>query len=189
MAPTPVEGFPLFCPSAAEMRSMSYEGPSNPGASGAGTAALPPCPYRGPDKNGFFPCAAADGEPVIPADCRSCPIPDAVAHEKACLYLIPIRHEDRSLFICHCYSTRMTLLAAKDWRRMCFCNYWFPRGPADRELAKRFTEARRQYRPVLQRETSKPTGGPPLAVPPNNPHSNNRFIRWLRWQRHWWFTD
>jgi len=23
---------------------------------------------------------------------------------------------------CHCYSTRLTLLAAKDWRRLGFCN-------------------------------------------------------------------
>ena len=167
---------------------MSYERPSKPGASEGGRANLPPCHYRGSEEDGHFPYGAAEGEPVTPDDCRSCPIPEAVGYKKACLYLIPIRHEGRSLFICHCYSTRMTLLFAKDWRRMCFCNFWFPRGPADRELAKRFTEARNQYRRLLEAEASMPSGGSSRPEPPEEPHSN-RFIRWLRWQRHWWFKD
>ena len=166
---------------------MSSEGPSDPIAADIGGTALPLCPYRGAEKDGCFPCAAAEGAPVTASDCRTCSIPEAVAHEKACLYLIPIRHEGRSHFVCHCYSTRVTLLAAKDWRRLCFCNYWFPRGPADRELAKRFTEARSQYRPLLR--GTKPTGGLPLPEPPDATHSSSRFIRWLRWQRHWWFKD
>ncbi len=182
-------GVPPVLPSAAEMRSMSYEGPSDPGALCAGTAVLPSCPYRGPEKDGLFPCAAGDGQPVMPTDCRSCPIPEAVAYKKACLYLIPIRHEGRVVFFCNCYSNKTTLLAAKDWRRLCFCNFWFPRGPADRELAKRFTEARHQYRPLLAGEARKLPGSVSYPEPPETPHSNNRFIRWLRWQRHWWFKD
>jgi hypothetical protein len=152
-------------------------------------APLEPCPYRGPEHNGNFPCAAAEGAPVTPSDCWSCPIPEAVAHEKACLYLIPIRHEGRAAFVCHCYSTRTTLLAAKDWRRICFCNFWFPRGPADRELRKRFTETRNQYRPLLAGEPSKPPGSASVPEPPETVYSTNRLIRWLRWQRCWWFKD
>lgn len=152
-------------------------------------APLQPCPYRGPENNGRFPCAAAEGAPVTPSDCRSCPIPEAVAHHKACLYLIPIRQEDRAVFVCHCYSTRTTLLSAKDWRRLCFCNFWFPRGPADRELAKRFTEARHQYRPLLAGQATKAPDNVSLAEPPEKARSTNRLIRWLRWQRHWWLRD
>lgn len=148
--------------------------------------ALPACPYRGAERDGSFPCEAAEGIPVTPADCRSCAIPEAIVHKKACLYLIPMRHEGQALFVCHCYSTRLTLLAAKDWRRLCFCDYWFPRGPADRELAVRFAAARSQYRRVLRDQILREPSRVPATAPPDEKHSNNRFSRWLRWQLNWW---
>ena len=148
---------------------------------------LPACPYRGPEIDGSFPCEAAEGAPVTASDCRSCSIPQAIADQKACLYLIPMRHEGHGLFVCHCYSTRVTLLAAKDWRRLCFCNYWFPRGPADRELATRFAAARNLYRRVLRDQVLKEPGGVSATTPPDGKPSSNRFSRWLRWQLNWWF--
>ncbi len=153
----------------------------------AAALSLPPCPYRS-DHSGGLTCRAAEGSPVTAQDCLTCPIPEGVSHDKACLYLIPIRDEGESRFVCHCYSNRMALLAAKDWRRLCFCNYWFPRGPADRELATRFDEARTRYRPLVSGKTQTHTSDRPMPAPVEKPNSN-RFIRWLQWQRNWWFRE
>jgi len=166
---------------------MSDEGPSSdPSASDTSGAPLPACPYRSAERDGRFPCAAAEGAPVTGAECRSCPIPEALAHKKACMYLVPLREEGRSIFACRCYSTQLTVLAAKDWRRLCFCNYWFPRGPADRMFAPQFAEARNQYRRVLRDEGSKPSRGPAQEAPPEKKQPGNPVLRWLQWQWNWW---
>jgi hypothetical protein len=37
---------------------------------------------------------------VTPEVCRACPIPEALAHPKACLYLVPFRLEGQARFAC-----------------------------------------------------------------------------------------
>ena len=149
---------------------------------------LPPCPYRGPEGSAGFACEAAEGALVTASDCHTCSIPEAVAHKRACLYLVPMRYEGQALFACRCYSTEYSLLAAKDWRHLCFCNYWFPRGPVRRELAvPGLAKVRNEYRRVLHGEVPQRSAANPSPARPDDMHPRSRILRWLQWQRYWWF--
>lgn len=94
---------------------------------------LPLCPYRGPEKESGFPCAAAEGAPVTRPDCLSCPIPEALAHRQACLYLVPMRHQGEARFACRWFFSWANDPAPRNWRHLCFCQYWFPRPGIQRE--------------------------------------------------------
>lgn len=93
--------------------------------------ALPSCPYRGPEKNGRFACAAAEGQPVAPAVCASCAIPEALAHKRASLYLLPLRDRGKARFACRAVSCEENVFAVNNWQHLCFCRYWFPRPPQE----------------------------------------------------------
>ncbi len=146
---------------------------------------LPHCPYRGPEENGTFPCEAAEGAPVTASDCKSCPIPEAITYRQACLYLVPIREYGKTIFACRCFSTRYSLLAAKDWRHICSCHFWFPRG--HRELAlPLLAQTRNEYRRILRGQGPKPCDDVSAPARPASMHPKNPILRWLQWQRNWW---
>ena len=92
---------------------------------------LPPCAYRGSPRDGRFSCAAQPEGPVTPADCKACPIPAAINHHHACLYLVPLRHAGRARFACRWFFDWGNDPAPEDWRTLCFCRYWFPRPPRE----------------------------------------------------------
>jgi len=96
---------------------------------------LPVCPYRDPVSGSAFSCAAGEGEAVNADTCLACALPDAIAHPRACLFLLPLRHHGEARFACRCYSTRGSVLSAKNWRTLCFCGFWFPRPKIECELA------------------------------------------------------
>lgn len=112
---------------------------------------LPSCAYRGPRRGGRYPCAAQQGHPVAAADCAVCPIPEAINHDHACLYLVPLRHEGRARFVCRWFFDWGNVPAPEDWRMLCFCRYWFPRPPRE-ALIRDLGERRARYLRVLRGE-------------------------------------
>ena len=87
---------------------------------GAGGGAIIDDAGAGPGKN---PC------------CEACDIPLALAHPKACLYLVPFRvfkgDEARSFYACRWRLDFKPLYFPEniDWCRA--CSHWFPRPPED----------------------------------------------------------
>lgn len=121
---------------------------------------LPPCPYR----HGGL-CRAEEDRPITQEDCLSCPIPEALAHRHACLYLVPFRMGGKALFACRFTFTWAREPAVEDWRRLCPCLYWFPRAPEESWI-RDLREVQDRYRRVLQGLEPR---FPPLAAPKSPP--------------------
>jgi hypothetical protein len=113
---------------------------------------LPQCPYRKLIGTARFSCEAAGGATVTVSDCRACSIPAAVGHKDACLYLIPLWHEGRSCFACRWFFSSAVEPVVDDWRRLCFCSYWFPRGNDERHVLKATANRRMHYLEALRRD-------------------------------------
>jgi hypothetical protein len=123
---------------------------------------LPLCHYRHRHDGTSYRCEAAAGGIVTAEDCRRCAIPEALAHAQACLYLIPLRHDNEARFACPWYFSWAREPAPRDWRELCFCQYWFPRGPDEYFLVEFMSERRARYLSVLRGEEPR---GRPLAIP------------------------
>lgn len=128
--------------------------------------AWPPCPYR---KEGR--CGAEEDRPVTPEVCRACPIPEALAHPRACLYLVPLRLEGQARFACRFTFTWAREPAPTDWRRLCPCVYWFPRAPEEAWI-RDLREVQDRYRRVLL--GLEPRWKPP-APPKDRPQGRRRW--------------
>ncbi|ADW21720.1 hypothetical protein CSW25_03700 [Thermus scotoductus] len=126
---------------------------------------LPPCPYRQEGR-----CSAEEDRPITPEDCWRCPIPEALAHPQACLYLVPFRMEGTALFACRFTFTWAREPAVADWRCLCPCPYWFPRAPEEAWI-RDLRSLQDRYRRVLKGEEPR---YPPL-VPPK---TDSRRRRW-----------
>jgi len=124
---------------------------------------LPSCHYRRRNDGADYRCLAAEGAVVTGDDCRRCAIPEAVAHPQACLYLVPMRHENEARFACPWYFTWAREPAVRDWHDLCFCQYWFPRGADDRFILDVMRERRARYLRVLRGEEPRSKR---LNVPP-----------------------
>lgn len=99
-----------------------------------GTKDRPPCPYRGSiQSDGTALCVAGESERVDLTICRQCPIPEALSHPRACLYLVLLREDGEARFACRWRYSWSHEPAPKNWRDLCFCPYWFPR-PRDEKL-------------------------------------------------------
>lgn len=153
----------------------TLERPQPPAAPGAG---LPECPYRGAEAEEGFPCAAQEGRPVTPEDCRRCPIPAALSHPQACLYLVPLRQADEARFVCRWSFSWAREPAPRDWRQLCFCPYWFPR-PPDEAMIPDLAERRAHYLRVLRGERARNPYPAPPAEPEAPPGLWQRFKAWL----------
>lgn len=140
---------------------------------------LPPCPYRGPEKNGKFTCAAANGQPVTPQDCMSCAIPEALAHNRACLYLVPLRHRGQAAFVCRAVSPEESVFAVKNWRHLCFCRYWFPR-PPEEAMVPGLDRMRTAYLRSLRGEKQAPTRLPLAEDCKDHKKSPETAMDWFR---------
>lgn len=111
---------------------------------------LPPCAYRRGHDGTTYRCEAAAGAMVTAEDCRNCSIPAAVSHKDACLYLTPLRHEGKACYACRWFFSAAKEPVVEDWRHLCFCSYWFPRG-GDEGRVVTLTAARRvHYLKVLR---------------------------------------
>ncbi len=110
---------------------------------------LPDCSYRNHNGEETFSCRAADDGVVIAEDCAACPIPSALAHEKVCLYLVPLRLNGEARFVCRWSFDWAREPAPTDWRKLCLCPYWFPR-PGDESMIKDLGARRTQYAAKLQ---------------------------------------
>ncbi len=122
----------------------------------------PPCPYR---HQGL--CGAEEDRPVTPEVCRACPIPEALAHPQACLYLVPLRVLGEARFACRFTFSWAREPAVKDWRRLCPCPYWFPRAPEEAWI-RDLREVQDRYRRVLlglEARWSPPAGKPKPGKP------------------------
>ncbi|TFU17738.1 hypothetical protein [Thermus tengchongensis] len=119
----------------------------------------PPCPYR---KDGR--CGAEEDRPITFEDCQACPIPEALAHPQACLYLVPFRLEGKALFACRFTFTWAQEPAVADWRRLCPCPYWFPRAPEEGWMHD-LREVQDRYRRVLKGEEPRWTSRAPVQPP------------------------
>lgn len=58
---------------------------------GPAQRALPACPYRDRAEDASYSCGAAEGECVTPDDCRCCFIPEAIAQETNCPFVIALQ--------------------------------------------------------------------------------------------------
>jgi hypothetical protein len=142
---------------------------------------LPTCPYRGAESAGTFSCAAAAGTSVTGKDCEACAIPEALLHEHACLYLVPLRHEGEGRFACRWFFSFANDPAPTNWRHLCFCHYWFPRPPLDQENGiPKLSEVRARYQRVLRGEEvrRKPLPMPQMQIRRGEPPRGLR--GWLR---------
>jgi hypothetical protein len=115
---------------------------------------LPPCPYRRPRADHGYVCEAGDGVIVSDDDCLICSIPAALAHKDACLYLVPLRQEDKACYACSWFFDSAPRPVENDWRDLCFCPYWFPR-PEEMQLADVVVGRRVHYLQVLRGETTR----------------------------------
>jgi len=157
-------------------------------APGIAGASLPACPYRSQDEGGFA-CAAAENASVTADDCLACSIPSALAHDKTCLYLVPLRHRGEPLFACRCYSSDRYLLAAQSWRHLCFCSYWFPRPPSE-QAVPRLLETRRCYLRIIERDAgASPVSFPIRGHDADRVDDRNPVLRWVRRARRWWLWN
>ncbi len=130
---------------------------------------LPPCPYRRDGR-----CSAEGDRPITREACLSCPIPEALSHPQACLYLVPFRVDGKALFACRFTFTWAREPAVGDWRRLCPCPYWFPRAPEEAWIHD-LRALQDRYRRVLQGE--EPRFAPPAPLKPQGPKRE--------WKRRW----
>lgn len=144
---------------------------------------LPRCRFRRRHDEERFRCEA--GEAVVTAgDCRACSIPAAVAHPDACLHLVPLRHQGEPQYACRWFFSFAKEPTVDDWRELCFCPYWFPRGGDSNEalIAGHMADTRAHYLRVLRGE--EPCGNPrePLSreYRASEP-TPSAFDRWRRW--------
>jgi hypothetical protein len=108
------------------------------------------CHYRARHDDGFR-CEAAFG--IVDADnCRACSIPEAVAHHDACLYLVPLRDQGEPRYACKWFFSGASEPVMDDWRKLCFCPYWFPRGCDESFLVEYMADTRARYLRVLHGE-------------------------------------
>ena len=124
-------------------------------APGETALGLARCPYRQPWSRDLFRCDAGDGVLVSAADCCACPIPDAISHPQVCLYLTPLRNGNEAHFACRWFFFSAREATVRDWRELCFCPYWFPRGPDERLIIARTAPRRTHYLRVLRGEESR----------------------------------
>lgn len=149
-------------------------------------ADLPPCTYRGHAEQGRYACAAAEGGPVTPDDCRACSIPGALAHAHACLYLVPMRHQGECRYACRWFFSFATEPAPSDWHQLCFCPYWFPRPPQE-DMIPRLTERRAHYLRVLRGEATRTKRIFPATETPREAVASGSIRAWIR--RHFGAAD
>jgi hypothetical protein len=111
---------------------------------------LPLCAYRTIYDDSAYRCEAAAGAIVSADDYRACSIPAAVSRKDACLYLTPLRHDGKACYACRWFFSSANEPVVDDWRKLCFCSYWFPRGPDERHVMKATTARRVHYLKVLR---------------------------------------
>ena len=112
---------------------------------------LPLCHYRDHHGDGSFRCKVALSV-VSAGDCRACSIPEAVAHRDACLYLVPLRHQGEPQYACKWFFSGANEPVVDDWRKLCFCPYWFPRHRNETFLVHYMADTRARYLRVLRGE-------------------------------------
>jgi hypothetical protein len=78
-----------------------------------------------------------------------------VSHKDACLYLTPLRHEGRSCYACRWFFSSATEPVVADWRSLCFCSYWFPRGDDEQHVLEVTAPRRTYYLKVLRGEAPR----------------------------------
>lgn len=142
---------------------------------------LPRCSYRRAHDGERYRCQAADGATVSSADCRACPIPEAVYHSQACLYLVPLRHQNEAHFACRWSFSWAREPTVRDWRDLCFCPYWFPRGHDEPFVVARFADTRSRYLRVLRGE--EPRHRPRAATRDETGSSGDRIAPHRAWWR------
>jgi hypothetical protein len=89
---------------------------------------------------------------VSAGDCRACSIPEAVAHRDACLYLVPLRYQGEPQYACKWIFSAANEPVVDDWRKLCFCPYWFPRHRNETFLVHYMADTRARYLRVLRGE-------------------------------------
>lgn len=134
---------PMDVADCANAPSSHEDVPENP-------PGLPQCHYRRYLDGVKYRCEAADGDIVCGDDCRACSIPAAIAHKDACLYLIPLRHEGKARYACSWFFKSARKPVVDDWRELCFCAYWFPRGAMEAHVLRRAAPTRSHYLEVLR---------------------------------------
>ena len=152
---------------------------------------LPACAYRVLHDGTDYRCKAAAGAIVSADDCRACSIPAAVSHQDACLHLIPLRHGGKACYACRWFFSSATESVVDDWRKLCFCSYWFPRGPHERYILDSSRGRRLHYLEVLRGEAPRGTHDAPTpysgrASQPRKRHVPGRHLLAV-WHRvlHW----
>jgi hypothetical protein len=124
---------------------------------------LPACAYRRAHDGATYCCEAAAGAVVTAGDCRSCSIPAAVSHKDACLYLTPLRHEGKACYACRWFFSAAKEPVVEDWRHLCFCSYWFPRGGDEGRVMTLTATRRVHYLKVLRGEAPRRSPRPVFA--------------------------
>ena len=147
---------------------------------------LPPCAYREPRDGIDYRCEAAGGAIVSAHDCRACSIPEAVGHKDACLYLTPLRHEGEARYACRWFFSAATEPLVDDWRKLCFCSYWFPRGPDERHVMMLTRERRGYYLKVVRGEAPRRVtrASIPSTRAQREPPRRRSPLMWLRMLTH-----
>ena len=154
------------------------------GGSGGGSQEgvdLPECTYRATHDGTDFRCGAAAQAIVSADDCRACSIPAAVKHKDACLYLTPLRHDGKACYACRWFFSSAREAVVDDWRKLCFCTYWFPRGPDERHVLELTAARQMHYLKVLRGEAPRRT--PRVVLAPadraRNPPRRRSLQAWL----------
>jgi hypothetical protein len=151
-----------------------------PDAGAVNAPGLPLWHCRGQHDGVYYHCEAAQAL-VSADDCRACSIPEAVAHRDACLNLVPLRHQGEPRYACRWFFSGANEPTADDWRKLCFCPYWFPRGRNEVFLVQRMANTRGRYLRVLRGEEPRRKPREPL---PNACAADARaefpFQRWWR---------